>query len=53
MPRDANVEYLPRPKEIAGIEVYAGPSGVPAQFVGQDRQCGMVLIWTKDGSTRK
>lgn len=52
MPREVDVELLPRPKEIAGIEVYSGPSGVPAQFVGQDRRCGMVLIWTKDGSVR-
>jgi hypothetical protein len=52
MPREFDVELLPRPKEIAGIEVYAGPSGVPAQFAGPDRRCGMVLIWTKDGSNR-
>jgi len=50
MPSEFDVELLPRPKEIAGIEVYAGPSGVPSQFAGQDRRCGMVLIWTKDGS---
>jgi hypothetical protein len=50
MPREADVELLPRPREIAGIEVYGGPSGVPAQFNGMDRRCGMVVIWTKDGS---
>ena len=52
MPREVDVELLPRPKEIAGIEVYGGPSGIPAQFAGPDRRCGMVLIWTKDGSIR-
>ena len=52
MPREADVELLPRPKEIAGIEVYSGPAGVPSQFGGQDRRCGMVLIWTKVGSFR-
>jgi len=52
MPREVDVELLPRPKEIAGIEVYGGPSSVPAQFAGQARQCGMVLIWTKDGTSR-
>lgn len=52
MPREFDVELLPRPREIAGIEVYGGPSGTPAQFGGLDRRCGMVLIWTKDGSNR-
>jgi len=51
MPREVDVELLPRPKEVAGIEVYGGPSGAPAQFAGTDRACGMVLIWTKDGTT--
>lgn len=52
MPREVDVELLPRPKEIAGIEVYSGPSGIPAQFGGQDRRCGMVLLWTKVGTSR-
>lgn len=52
MPAEVDVELLPRPKEVAGIEVYGGPAGVPAQFSGHARQCGMVLIWTKDGTIR-
>ena len=52
MPHEADVQLLPRPKEIAGIEVYGGPSGAPSQFGGMDRACGMVLIWTKDGTNR-
>lgn len=52
MPREVDVELLPRPKEIAGVEVYSGPAGAPSQFGGTDRRCGMVLIWTKDGSNR-
>lgn len=52
MPHEVDVELLPRPREIAGIEVYGGPSGTPSQFGGIDRRCGMVLIWTKDGSLR-
>ena len=52
MPRELDVELLPRPKEIAGIEVYSGPAGTPSQFGGLDRRCGMVIIWTKDGSFR-
>ncbi len=51
MPHSLDVQLLPRPKEIAGIEVYGGPSGAPSEFGGTDRACGMVLIWTKDGTT--
>lgn len=50
MPHSVDVELLPRPKEIAGIEVYGGPSGAPSEYGGSDRACGMVLIWTKDGT---
>lgn len=52
MPREIDVDLLPRPKEIAGVEVYGGPSGTPSQFGGMDRRCGMVIIWTKDGTGR-
>lgn len=34
------------PKEIAGIEVYAG-LGVPAQYQPGRTGCGSILIWTK------
>ena len=45
-----NLELLPSPKELAGIEVYAGPSTIPLQFKGFDRSCGVILVWTRDGS---
>lgn len=51
MPHSVDVELLPRPREIAGLEVYGGPAGAPSEFGGADRACGMVLIWTKDGTT--
>lgn len=39
------------PKEIHGIEVYPGPSTIPAQYAltSRDAACGMVLIWTRRG----
>jgi hypothetical protein len=43
------MSILPAPRDVAGVEVYAGPSTVPLQFSGADRRCGMVLVWTKDG----
>lgn len=45
-----NLDLLPSPKDIGGIEVYAGPSTTPPQYKGFDRSCGVILIWTKDGS---
>ena len=37
------------PREVYGIEVYAGPATIPREFarLGEDTFCGMVLIWRK------
>jgi hypothetical protein len=50
LPTPFNLDLLPPPKDIGGIEVYAGPSTVPPQFSGLDRSCGVILVWTRDGS---
>lgn len=49
LPRFFNLELLPPPKQLAGIEVYSGASSIPLQFGGPDRRCGVVAIWTRDG----
>ena len=49
MPSPFNLELLPSPRDIAGIEVYAGAATIPYQFGGLDRMCGVILVWTKDG----
>ena len=49
MPRFFNLDLLPPPKLISGIEVYSGAATAPSQFGGADRRCGMILIWTRDG----
>ena len=49
MPTPFNLDLLPSPKNIAGIEVYAGSSTIPPQFNGPNRGCGIILIWTKEG----
>ncbi len=49
MPTPFNLDILPSPRELAGIEVYNGAATMPPQFGGADRRCGMILIWTKDG----
>jgi hypothetical protein len=50
LPTPFNLDLLPPPKELAGIEVYAGASTIPPQFAGFNRGCGVILVWTRDGS---
>ncbi len=49
LPRAFNLDLLPPPRQVAGIEVYSGAATVPAQFGGADRRCGVILVWTRDG----
>lgn len=49
LPAGFPMSILPAPRDVAGVEVYAGAATVPLQFGGADRRCGMVLVWTKDG----
>ncbi len=49
MPSGFPMDLLPPPKMLMGIEVYAGAATAPMQFGGNDRRCGMILVWTKDG----
>jgi Carboxypeptidase regulatory-like domain/TonB-dependent Receptor Plug Domain len=45
-----SLDQLPSPKDLAGIEYYAGPASTPPQFGGVNRRCGVIMVWTKDGS---
>ena len=49
MPSAFDLNLGPLISQIAGIEVYSGPSTSPAQFQGMDRRCGLILIWTRVG----
>jgi hypothetical protein len=49
LPTPFNLDLLPSPKELAGIEVYAGAATTPVQFSGYNRGCGVILVWTRDG----
>jgi hypothetical protein len=49
LPTPFNLDLLPSPKDLAGIEVYSGPATIPPQFAGINTSCGVVLVWTKDG----
>jgi Carboxypeptidase regulatory-like domain/TonB-dependent Receptor Plug Domain len=50
LPERSNTDDLPPPKEIAGIEVYAGPATIPLQYAGGRATCGVVLMWTRHGT---
>lgn len=50
MPQFFNLDLLPSPKQIAGVEVYSGAATVPPQFGGNDRRCGLIAVWTRDGN---
>lgn len=47
MPTPFNLDLLPTPKSIAGIEVYGGSATIPPQYSGPNRGCGVILVWTK------
>jgi hypothetical protein len=49
LPTPFNLDLLPSPHEIAGIEAYAGSSTIPPQFNGYNRGCGVILVWTRQG----
>lgn len=40
-------------RDIEGIEVYTGPSDVPGEFAGRTAGCGVIVIWTRVGPSRR
>ncbi len=50
LPTPFNLDLLPTPKDLYGIEVYAGAATIPPQFNGFNRGCGVILVWTKAGA---
>jgi hypothetical protein len=47
LPSPTDIDNLPSPKELAGIEVYPGPASVPPRYAAGGMSCGAVLIWTR------
>jgi hypothetical protein len=46
-----DLNMLPAPNQIAGIEIYSGGATIPLEYKTTDGAfCGVILIWTKDGS---
>ncbi|HEX6747115.1 MAG TPA: carboxypeptidase regulatory-like domain-containing protein [Longimicrobium sp.] len=44
-----DLDNLVKPGDIAGIEVYRGPSEIPGRWLGQRSTCGLIVIWTRRG----
>jgi hypothetical protein len=40
-------------RDIEALEVYTGPSEVPGEFAGRNAGCGVIVIWTRAGPSRK
>ncbi|MBI3569395.1 MAG: carboxypeptidase regulatory-like domain-containing protein [Gemmatimonadetes bacterium] len=34
-------------RDVAGIEVYNGPTDTPGEYAGVDAGCGVIVIWTR------
>jgi hypothetical protein len=54
---DGRVENMFGPatpiRDVVGLEVYTGPSDVPGEFAGRTAGCGVVVVWTRFGPTRR
>jgi len=44
-----NLNQLPPPDQIHGIEVFAGPASIPPQYggTGTGKWCGLIAVWTR------
>lgn len=49
LPRDEGGVNALDLTQLEAVEVYRGPSEIPAQYGGSDAQCGVVLFWTRTG----
>jgi hypothetical protein len=52
MPTSTNLDNLPPPKDLAGIEIYSGAATIPLQYKYGDVFCGVILLWTRSDLTR-
>jgi Carboxypeptidase regulatory-like domain len=40
-------------RDIVALEVYTGAADVPGEFAGRTAGCGVVVVWTRSGPTRR
>jgi hypothetical protein len=50
MPAGSSIDNI-TPSEVAGMEIYAGPSSTPVELAHyqEDSWCGAIMVWTKGG----
>jgi hypothetical protein len=46
--KGAEVDEVSRGSDVAAIEVYSSPAGVPAEYLDRTNSCATILIWLKD-----
>ena len=49
MPVPANLDLLPSPKDMVGVELYDAMGTVPPEYSRYGVGCGVLLIWTRRG----
>ena len=40
-------------RDVVGIEVYSGPGDVAGEFAGRNSGCGVIVLWTRSGPTKR
>ena len=50
---DYRIDDVVSPLSVEGIEIYRGLSSVPAEFLNEDAECGVVAIWTRRGGASR
>ena len=45
-----SIDTMVQPADIGAIEIYPGGATVPPQFGGRESACGVVAIWTRQGT---
>ena len=43
----AELDEISDPDDIAAIEIYPSMAGLPAQYVGYESRCGVIVVWTR------
>jgi len=38
--------------DVSAVEIYRSPASIPAEFLGSNAGCGVIVIWTKKGGGR-
>jgi hypothetical protein len=43
----SDINSVVNPDQVEAIEIFRGPSEIPAQYNDNNSQCGVILIWTR------